>query len=150
MKMQKQFEHLLLRKQTINGFQKVNVSHQKNVGNTVLFGSDQNYKKDKKNTKCVACQHDHRVWQSNTFKEEDIYHRWEIAKKQKLCFQCLGSNHLSRVCKNSRTCRIDGFTDTHTIGCYIKRNQNKQRNQTFTSLRRSMRGSQLKTHRHQQ
>ena len=85
MKMQKQFEHLLLRKQTINGFQKVNVSHQKNVGNTMLFGSDQNYK-DKKNTKCVVCQHDHRVWQSNTFKEEDINHRGKLQRSQSSVF----------------------------------------------------------------
>ena len=94
MKMLKQFEHSLLSKQNFRWqqqrqslvFQKANVSRQKNVGNTILLGSDQNYKKDKKNTKCAVCQHNHRIWQCNNFKEEDINRRWEIAKKQKLCF----------------------------------------------------------------
>ena len=72
--------------ETIHGFQKFNVSCQKNAGNSILFHSDANYKKDKKNRKCAVCKHDHRIWQYNTFKEEDINRRWETAKKQKLYF----------------------------------------------------------------
>ena len=109
--------------ETIHGFQKVNVSRQKNVGNAILFGLDQNYKKDKKNTKCAVCQRDHRIWQCTTLKEEDINRRWEIANKQKLCFQCLGSNHLSKACKNSRICGIDGCTDTQN--CLLHKKKQK-------------------------
>ena len=69
--------------ETIHGFQNANVSRQKNVGNIMLFGSDQNYKKDKSNIKCAVCQHDHRIWQFNTSKEEDINRRWEITMLRK-------------------------------------------------------------------
>ena len=113
--------------ETIHGFQKVNASRQKNVGNTILFGSDLNYKKDKKNTKCTVCQHDHRIWQCNTFKDEDINRRWETAKKQKLCFQCLGSNHLSKAFKNSRICGIDGCTDTHNRLLHQKKSEKAEK-----------------------
>ena len=44
--------------ETIHGFQKFNVSCQKNADNSILFHSDANYKKDKKNRKCAVCKHD--------------------------------------------------------------------------------------------
>ena len=68
--------------------------------------------KEIRKTQCTVCQHDHRIWQCNTFKEEDTNRRWKIAKKHKLCFRCSGSNHLSKACKNSSVCGIDGCTDT--------------------------------------
>ena len=70
--------------ETIHGFQKVNVSCQKNAGSN-CFIQMQITKKTRK-TKCAVCKHDHRIWQYNTFKEEDINRRWETAKKQKLYF----------------------------------------------------------------
>ena len=106
--------------------------------------------KEIRKTQCAVCQHDHRIWQCNTFKEEDTNRRWEIAKKHKLCFRCSGSNHFSKACKNSSVCGIDGCTDTHNCS-YIKRNQKKQGNQAFTSLmRRSPRWGQLKAVIHEQ
>ena len=57
--------------ETILGFQKVDIC-QSNTGNFLLFGSDESYKKDKKNRKCGFCQYDHRIWLSNTFKEKKL------------------------------------------------------------------------------
>ena len=129
--------------ETIHGFQKVHVSHQKNVGNTTLFGSDKNYKKDKTNTNCVFCQHDHRICQCNTSKEEDINHQWETIFN---AWEAIISH------KHVKTVEYVGLmvVQTCTIICYIKKTQKKQGNQTLMSLRRSTRGSQLKAHIHQQ
>ena len=82
----KELEFQMVAAKTINGFQKINVSRQENAGNTILFGSDEAYKKDKKNRKCAVCQLNYSIWQCKTFKEEDINHRWQFAKKQELCF----------------------------------------------------------------
>lgn len=76
----------------INAFQKFSVFYQKNAGNTILFGSDEGYKKKKKKSrKCAVCQLNHSIFQHNPIKEEYINPRWEFAKKQELCFRCLGS-----------------------------------------------------------
>lgn len=52
----------------IYGFQKCITPCQKNDGNTMLFGSDESYKKNKKNRKFGICRYDHRIWQCSTFK----------------------------------------------------------------------------------
>lgn len=40
--------------------------------------------------KCPACQGDHKLFSCSTFKGMDVKKRWEMAKKQKLCFESRG------------------------------------------------------------
>ena len=58
--------------ETIHGFQKFNTSRQRKTSNTTLFGSDESYKKDKKNKIYGVCQYDHRMWQCSIFQEQDV------------------------------------------------------------------------------
>lgn len=109
--------------ETILGFQKVNIC-QSSAGNFLLFGPDESYKKDKKNRKYGFCQYDHRIWLSNTFKEENVNRIWEFLKKLKLCFWCLGSNHLSKSRRNSRICLIDRCTNTCNCLLHKKKPEN--------------------------
>ena len=75
-------------------------------------------KKKKKSRKCAVCQLNHSIFQHNPIKEEYINPRWEFAKKQELCFRCLGSK-LWKSCKNSQICGNDGCTDTHKVLLHI-------------------------------
>lgn len=43
-------------------------------------------------------------------KESD---RWEKAKELKLCFRCLGHDHVCGFCQRSRVCGIQGCKRTH-------------------------------------
>eukprot|EP00795_Rhopilema_esculentum_P012680 gene12680-3393_t len=98
--------------ETIHGFHKNMVTRPKNSSSS-FFGADDRSKKLKFLRKCYVCQNDHMIWDCSAFKSKKVNQRWEIAKKQKLCFKCLRSNHLARACRNSRICGIDGCTDTH-------------------------------------
>lgn len=141
--MQKQFKYLSVKKQNFHGFQKANISCQRNAGNTTLFGPDDSYKKNNKNRKYGVCQYNHGIWQFSTFKGEDVNCGYEFVKKLKLCFRCLGSDHLSKSCNSSRICET-GDVQTCTIVFYIKRNMKKQKNKTLKSLTRNTSGSQSK------
>ena len=64
------------------------------------------------------------IWLSNTFKEENVNRIWEFLKKLKLCFWCLGSNHLSKSRRNSRICLIDRCTNTCNCLLHKKKPEN--------------------------
>ena len=52
--------------------------------------------------------------------------RWEIAKKFKLCYQCLGDGHLGQACTRSRICSLDGCRETHNR--LLRKSQNSEGN----------------------
>ena len=43
----------------------------------------------------------------------DISNRWEQAKKLKLCYLCLGDDHMGSQCSRRRKCEIDKCERTH-------------------------------------
>ena len=62
---------------------------------------------------CKLCGKQHGIWMCNEFKEMDLKHKWEVAKKLKLCFRCLDEGHLGQSCFRSRTCGLDGCQEFH-------------------------------------
>ena len=48
------------------------------------------------------------------FKNLDIKGRWIAAKREKLCYRCLGSDHLGRECQRWRICNIGGCKEKHS------------------------------------
>ena len=45
---------------------------------------------------CKVCNKSHGVWSCGEFKQMDVSKRWELAKKMRLCFRCLGEGHLGQ------------------------------------------------------
>ena len=39
--------------------------------------------------------------------------RWDIAEQYKLCYCCLGDDHLGQACTRTRICGSDGCRETH-------------------------------------
>ena len=48
------------------------------------------------------------------FKNLDIKGRWIAAKREKLCYRCLGSDHLGTECQRWRICIIRGCKEKHS------------------------------------
>ena len=44
--------------------------------------------------------------------------RWISAKKNRLCFRCLGSNHLGNSCQQKGKRNINGCEETHNRLCH--------------------------------
>ena len=62
---------------------------------------------------CKICSKPHGVWACGDFKQLDIPKRWECAKKFKLCFRCLGEDHLGQYCNRTRVCSQNGCKEVH-------------------------------------
>ena len=62
---------------------------------------------------CKICSKPHGVWVCRDFKQLDIPKRWECAKKFKLCFRCLGEDHLGQYCNRTRVCGQNGCRELH-------------------------------------
>ena len=62
---------------------------------------------------CKICSKPHGVWACRDFKQLDISKRWECAKKFKLCFRCLGEDHLGQYCNRTRVCGQNGCKEVH-------------------------------------
>ena len=43
----------------------------------------------------------------------DIQNRWDSAKRNRLCFRCLGDGHLGQYCNRTRVCGIDNCKEVH-------------------------------------
>ena len=68
--------------------------------------------------KCSECgQNGHGLWRCQQFKEADLSHRWDIVKKFKLCFKCLGEGHMKHNCPRSlKSCGIPRCkNENHTL-----------------------------------
>ena len=62
---------------------------------------------------CKICSKPHGAWACGDFKQLDIPKRWECAKKFKLCFRCLGEDHLGQYCNRTRVCGQNGCKEVH-------------------------------------
>ena len=83
----------------------------KNKHQNSYFGQNENQRSKK--YQCVVCKDKHKLWQCNEFKSKNGEQRWDIARKNKLCYRCLAGKHFAKECRNSRICGIDGCLDTH-------------------------------------
>jgi len=54
---------------------------------------------------CPDCSDNHQLWRCERFKSKPVQQRWIFVKKQKLCFNCLGSKHTRNICRCSRNCK---------------------------------------------
>ncbi|XP_047020940.1 uncharacterized protein LOC124633110 [Helicoverpa zea] len=55
---------------------------------------------------CPHCAETHRLFNCKKFCKEEVEQRRNIAQSLGLCFNCLGKNHTTKVCKSLTTCRF--------------------------------------------
>lgn len=55
---------------------------------------------------CEYCSQPHKMCFCKKFAEQSVSHRREFVANNNICFNCLGSNHISYDCKKSATCRV--------------------------------------------
>ncbi|CAK1577881.1 unnamed protein product [Parnassius mnemosyne] len=56
--------------------------------------------------KCEYCSQNHKLCFCKQFSSQDVDRRREFVSTRKMCFNCLGRNHLSYDCKKPTKCRI--------------------------------------------
>ena len=64
--------------------------------------------------KCVLCGNSHRLWDCAKFKSMHPWQRFDVAKNNRLCFNCLLPNHCARNCKKSSMCTVPDCRKKHT------------------------------------
>ncbi|XP_072171548.1 uncharacterized protein [Diadema setosum] len=64
--------------------------------------------------KCIKCKQEHTLFGCDKFKAMTPEQRFEFAKDNKLCFNCLQPGHSSRYCRLNRRCSVTGCHRKHT------------------------------------
>ena len=54
---------------------------------------------------CPACDEDHAIYGCSQFRSWDVERRKNLARRKKLCFNCLSAGHLTSSCASRKTCR---------------------------------------------
>ena len=73
----------------------------------------------RKFSSCVVCGQNHRLIYCDSFKAMSPKSRFDIVKKNKLCFNCLLSGHSSRECNKKSVCSVEGCGRKHTKFIHI-------------------------------
>ena len=59
----------------------------------------------KSNTRCLHCgRNNHTIASCKDLTREPIRERWRVIRSQRLCYNCLGSDHIRLECKKSNGC----------------------------------------------
>lgn len=74
---------------------------------------------------CLVCSKDHRLYQCDAFKAKSSRERTEIVKNNRLCFNCLSSNHHVKQCKTTGRCRVNGCGKPHHTLLHHERKKEK-------------------------
>ncbi|CAC5421526.1 unnamed protein product [Mytilus coruscus] len=86
-------------------------------GFRTFFGESQNeeYTGNRDSIKhlCKCCNGHHGVWRCDEFRKSAVKKRWNTAKRLRLCYRCLGHDHVGRQCPRSRACNLGGCKEVH-------------------------------------
>ena len=74
--------------------------------------------------KCAVCHGPHQVTSCKKWGETSIANRWEIAKRNELCYRCLRSGHQGKNCPENNRCDINDCKGTHHFHLHFERPSN--------------------------
>ena len=63
--------------------------------------------------RCHICEAGHKVPECPTLLDSTVDERFELVRKSRLCFSCLGKGHLTRECKTKKRCGRNGCHRYH-------------------------------------
>ena len=63
---------------------------------------------------CPACSEDHGLATCKRFASFTAEKRLDVVKEGRVCFCCLGRNHVTKFCKRKTECGLEGCTRTHS------------------------------------
>lgn len=62
---------------------------------------------------CKICSEDHDIGDCERLRKMSVSERWDCARREGLCYRCLGENHTGNYCSNTRVCPAQGCRGTH-------------------------------------
>ena len=107
------------------------VRHDRNPRNTIATKSEEDDPNDANRPKnesptassCIFCKGSHELDSCEGFCKKDIHERKEYTKSKGLCFGCLKQGHLSKHCKNRKTCKTCGKSHPTSLHGDIKKRE---------------------------
>ncbi|XP_075991225.1 uncharacterized protein LOC142986591 [Anticarsia gemmatalis] len=74
--------------------------------------AERTYTANERKPQCLVCKKEHQLTDCRRFRSASVNERWDIAKKNKICFRCLLSSHRRENCQ-SKACGEDGCDMAH-------------------------------------
>ena len=76
-------------------------------------GDKSNKLKHDKKLRCWFCRDSHKISDCTVLKATPVDDRREFVKKNKLCFNCLSSDHMISQCRSKHSCKVSGCNKRH-------------------------------------
>ena len=76
-------------------------------------GDKSNKLKHDKKLRCWFCRDSHKISDCTVLKATPVDDRREFVKKNKLCFNCLSSDHMISQCRSKQSCKVSGCNKRH-------------------------------------
>ncbi|XP_058977373.1 uncharacterized protein LOC131802044 [Musca domestica] len=92
------------------------------IANLICIVQDVEYKDQKRRVllhstgqqiQCPMCQGQHRIYDCRRFLNLNVPDRWKQVKKNRACFSCLHTGHITRDCRRRRVCPEEGCERRH-------------------------------------
>ena len=81
---------------------------------------------------CAYCKNAHWIWECQSFKDLPRDDRFQVVKREHLCFNCLKrGGHGSRDCKSKRRCNINNCGKRHSYLLHPETSPNHQQTQQY-------------------
>ena len=80
--------------------------------------------KTKPSPKCALCHGPHKTTSCKKWAETSVKYRWEVAKKNELCYRCLSSGHQGKNCPENNSCGINDCKGTHHFHLHFEQQPN--------------------------
>ncbi|XP_075990118.1 uncharacterized protein LOC142985756 [Anticarsia gemmatalis] len=74
--------------------------------------AERTYTANERKPQCLVCKKEHQLTDCRRFRSASVNERWDIAKKNKICFRCILSSHRRENCQ-SKACGEDGCDMAH-------------------------------------
>ena len=81
------------------------------------YSTSGNNSSSDQNWPCPVCKNGtrHKLWACERFKSMDVQKRFELVRKENLCYFCLTPGHSAVKCLKTNTCRVDGCGKRHSV-----------------------------------
>ena len=70
---------------------------------------------DSGRAECRLCPGQHHISVCDDFMVMSVSQQWDIARAQRLCFRCLGDDHVGQSCQQTNVCGVHGCQLRHHL-----------------------------------
>jgi len=98
----------------------------------------------KHNRPCIVCKEEHHLFHCPKFKSMKPVERLKLVKDNRLCENCLRSNHVVSNCRKASVCSVPGCGQKHTKFIHVNDREGGEKTGTVSAHRVEIKNANVK------